>query len=320
VRIWFVALGAALTIFVWLCCGDTALAQDYVRYSQRSTSRLIHNAHYEADDIYRYHNYYDESSSFDDHCADRDLYDALSDRLDDALAQGDIDSAVKIGNALADLGEQIAADEAMAEWDYGGYDWCSCREFDYYFGPHEVDLSVQGGWMIQQAMIDDFSGRSTGGIFGVGATLMLPLHVLPSYLPNGYVFGKLSWYGTDTRTELFDKPGWRSRTNWLTTVDFGIGASIPNTPARLHVSFGPALASRTVMINNDSESKVGWGYSTDIGLTYKLSPRWGLTADWRWYHLQGQSFERVLGSDESLSQSGNMFLFGLNYRVGGSLK
>ena len=80
-----------------------------------------------ADDLHGYHHYEKDSSPYRTHCAAHDRYDELSVKFDMAVATGDVFAARIIGDALADLGEEISYDEYLEDKYDDGYDSCFCR-------------------------------------------------------------------------------------------------------------------------------------------------------------------------------------------------
>jgi opacity protein-like surface antigen len=132
---------------------------------------------------------------------------------------------------------------------------------------------------------------------------------------------KATAYGFNGNTPLFDAPDWSSRVNWMTVAEFGWGGWI-SKEYRLgwRVSAGGALASETVNSPFGSDSKIAWGQTVDLGISYDFTPRWSFTADYRWVHLNNRNFSPALGGNFDLDRSINMWLFGIRYTFRSTLR
>jgi len=286
------------------------------------TAGLVAQAYDAAGEVDYYHFFYDEPSPLYTHCDANDLYDELDDAYHNALNRGDLAGAFRIKKALNKLGDELDYDDYLYDQYYWGHEDCGCLPWNDYFGPHSVFVEVQGGWSYHTTGVEEFSNRSTNGIFGGGIGLIIPTSGSGTNMwPGSYGFVKASIYGFSGSTPLFDTPGWSSQVNWLATGEFGLGGPISK---RLgldwNASIGGALASQSVKspFGNDDD-KLTTGYVTGAGLVYKVNPRLNATFDYKFVYLRDRSFSVFPGAEFDLHRSINIWTVGLRYTIGSTV-
>jgi hypothetical protein len=308
---YFLSLFSGAIALCWLGCGGASAQLPGV---DPDTQALLDDAHWTAHDIDSYHYYDDEESPLSLHCWGNAVMDKLRARYIAALASGNTGAAFAIGLELGHLGEELATDEWYAD-DVGGYPWCFCDNIDDIFRPHTAFIELQAGLANYRPGVEDFTGNSRSGFYGAAVGITFPATQYGTY---GIV--KFSGYDFTGSTTLFSPgSGSTAKTNGAATFDMGLGRTIYDK-FDAHASVGFAVADEQVTTPLGRASKLGWGFTGELGVGYAIDPLWSIQASARYITLQETNFNPSPGVNIPVRDNIFMYTIGVRRVIGSTVQ